>query len=101
MPLRRNRPSILFGSRSKRDGSSDFPPCTLRDQDGSATRLEALRQRLANLIERYPATRPNAQAGLYIQIRGLQDLIAGIRRRNPVAAAEKSPLVWVDGWKPR
>lgn len=85
-------------------------PCMTGDvcpakADGSVSvvrgsRIDLVRMIAADLIEQIRAADDGQRLALFMQLRKVQDFIAGLKHANAMVGAKTSKLAWVDVWTP-
>lgn len=64
------------------------------------SKLDLMRMIGADLIHRLAAAGDTERMTLFVQLRNIQDQIAGMKHRLPTSGARPSSLSWVDSWRP-
>lgn len=64
------------------------------------SKLDLIRMIAADLIGRIEEADAISRASLLMELRSVQDLIVGIKHRQPALSARPSQLDWVDSWSP-
>ncbi len=64
------------------------------------SRLEAVRMMAADLVAQIRAADDSQRLALFMQLRSVQDSIAGLKHANALVGAKASNLAWVDVWTP-